>query len=100
MNEQPRVTYDVKDLLERMDRKLERIDEKLDAKADLQMVVGLQRDHASLLERFNAAETQRAAREKQAAASFTKREKLAALLAAFLLVALNAAGTLRGWRIP
>lgn len=80
-----RVTYTAKELLGRIDNRLESIDSKLDSKADI-------RDVTELRERMNKVEQQLAIdrdRVTQRTTTFSKREKFAGLLIAGCVGLLN-----------
>ncbi len=73
-----RVSYGVKELLGRIDIRLESIDGKLDAKADVREVADL-RERVDSLERREEA---RIVRERTTRDQFSRREKIIGLLLA------------------
>ena len=93
-----KVTYSGKELLARIDRKLESIDHKLDTKADLRDVLDLRQgfDHlrndvGNLKQRFEEQVAVSSALAKQADNRLTKREKMAAIVSGIGLLAVQIA---------
>lgn len=83
--EEIRVSYGVKELLGRIDIRLESIDNKLDAKADLRDVVDLK----SRIEAMERRESARIAVQNNQKEVFSRREKMIGLFIAALAIVIQ-----------
>jgi hypothetical protein len=77
-----RVSYGVKELLGRIDNRLESIDSKLDSKADLRDVIDLKDRLTKIEKRWEERMAIEAAQDQSSAATFTRREKFVGLFIA------------------
>lgn len=83
--EEIRVSYGVKELLERIDIRLASIDTKLDAKADIREVTDLK----SRIESMERREVARIAVQDNQKEVFSRREKLIGLMLAGLAIVIQ-----------
>lgn len=81
-----RVSYGVKELLGRIDNRLESIDGKLDAKADLRIVLDMQERLSKIEKRWEERMAVEADMEQRSSQAFTRREKLVGLVIAAFAV--------------
>lgn len=94
----PRVTFGIKELLARIDSKLETIDTKLDTKVDIRefdLMAKRVESNARRIDEVDRKFTERvaieAARREESTTTFSKREKIVALGLAALAVMLQVA---------
>lgn len=81
-----RVSYGVKELLGRIDTRLESIDSKLDSKADIRDVIDLRERLTKIEKRWEERMAVEADIRLRTAAAFTRREKLAGIIVAVVAV--------------
>jgi hypothetical protein len=89
MSEDVRVSFGVKELLGRIDGRLESIDSKLDGKADMHDVIDLRDRLTKIEKRWEERMAVEADIQIRTAATFTRREKLVGILVAIVAVILQ-----------
>lgn len=84
-----RVSYGVKELLSRIDSRLESIDGKLDTKADIRDVTQLRERVDTMERRWDSQLAVERDRHNKQSTTFSKREKLAGMFIAVAAVVLQ-----------